>query len=187
MSCACFFFFFKTRCFLGMLTNKSRWGKLESPSFRHPLRTFLLQKIAQLNLLSQQSIPNEKLPPFFPSSAKSQDDIIVRSRNLAKYNEPLNKVFLKIRKKGLKLNKNKLAVKSIVLLEHITSSKGVKINPAKIEVTTKMSLPNSVNKFQWFLGMITYIGKFISNLAEVTSPLRIPLIKKLNLNSRNPS
>ena len=103
----------------------------------------MLQKIAQRNLLSQRSFPNEKLPPFVASSANSQDDIIVRGRNLGKYNKPLNKVFLKIRKKGIKLNKNKLGVKSIVLLEHITSSKGVKTNPAKIEVTTKMSLNSS--------------------------------------------
>ena len=72
-------------------------------------------------------------------------------------------MFWKIRKSGLKLNKKKfqIGVKSIVLLRHIISSEGVKVDPAKIEAIPKMSLPNSVNELQRFLGMITYLGKFV--------------------------
>ena len=93
-----------------------------------------------------------------PGSANSQDDIIVWGLN-----KLLNKVFWKIRKSGLKLNKKKfqIGVKSIVLLRHIISSEGVKVDPAKIEAIPKMSLPNSVNELQRFLGMITYLGKFV--------------------------
>ena len=81
-------------------------------------------------------------------------------------------MFLKICKSGLKLNKKKcqIGVNSIVFLGHIISSEGVKVDPAKIEAIIKMLLPNSVIELQWFLGMITYLGKFIRNLAEVTSP-----------------
>ena len=88
---------------------------------------------------------------------------------------------MKIRKSGLKLNKNKyqIGVKSIVFLGHIMSSEGVKVDPAKIELITKMSLPNSVNELQRFIGMITYLGKFIPNLAEVTSPPRTLLKKEV--------
>ena len=90
-------------------------------------------------------------------------------------------MFLKIRKSGLKLNRKKCqtGVKSIVFLGHIISSEGIKVNPAKIEAITKMPLPNSVNELQQFLGMITYLGKFIPNLAEVTSPLRTLLKKEV--------
>ena len=42
-----------------------------------------------------------------PCSANSQDDIIVWGGTLAEHNERLNKVFLKIRISGLKLNKKK--------------------------------------------------------------------------------
>ena len=45
----------------------------------------------------------------------------------------------------------------------------------------KTPLPNSVNELQWFLGMMKCLGKFISNLAEVTSPLRILLKKKVKI------
>ena len=40
-----------------------------------------------------------------------------------------------------------------------------------------MPLPRSVNDLQRFLGMINYLGKFIPNLAEHTTPLR-NLLKK---------
>ena len=38
----------------------------------------------------------------------------------------------------------------ILFLWHIISSKGVKIDPAKVEAITKMLLPNSVNELQGF-------------------------------------
>ena len=89
-------------------------------------------------------------------SANSQDDMIVWGRTLAEHNERLNKVFLKIRKSGLKLNKQKcqIGVTSIAFLGHIISSEGLKVNPAKIEAITKMPLPNFANELQRFLGMI---------------------------------
>ena len=59
--------------------------------------------------------------------------IILWGRTLTEYDERVCKMFLKIRKSGLKLNKNKyqIGVKSIVFLGHIISSEGVKAVPAK--------------------------------------------------------
>ena len=109
-------------------------------------------------------------------------------RTLAEHNGRLNKIFLKIRKSGLKLNKTKCqtGVKSILFLGHIISSEGLKVGPGKIEEMTKMPLPNSVNELQGFLGMIAYLGKFIPNLAEVTSPLRTLLKKEVEFKLEKP-
>ena len=49
-----------------------------------------------------------------------------------------------------------------------------------------MSLPNSVNELQRFLGMVTYLGKFIPNLAEVTSPHSTLLKKEVELKLEKP-
>ena len=57
-------------------------------------------------------------------------------------------------------------MKSIVFLGGIISSERIKVDQAKIEQ---------------FLGMITHLGKFIPNLAEVTSPLRTLLKKEVEL------
>ena len=107
-------------------------------------------------------------------SASSQDNVIVWHKNLANHNKQLNKVFLKIRKSGLKLNKNKcqIGVKFIVFLEYIKSSEGLKVFQAKNEAISKMPLPNSVNELQQLRSMITYLGKIIPNLSEVTFLLR---------------
>ena len=72
------------------------------------------------------------------------------------------------------------------ILRHIISSEGVKVDPAKIEAITKMPLLNSVNELQQFLGMITYLGKFIPNLADVTSPLRTLLKKEVEFKLKKP-
>ena len=95
---------------------------------------------------------------------------------------------MKIRKSGLKLNKRKCqnGVKFIVFLGHTISSKGLKVDSAKIETITKMPLPNSVNEPQRFLGMITYLGKFTPNLAEVTFPLRTLLKKEVEFKLEKP-
>ena len=89
-------------------------------------------------------------------------------------------MFLKIHKSGLKLSEKKcqIGIESIVFLGHL-SSEGVKVDPAKVEAIIKMPLPNSVNELQQFLGMITYLGKFIPNLAEVACPLRTLLKKRV--------
>ena len=72
------------------------------------------------------------------------------------------------------------------ILRHIISSEGVKVDPAKIEAITKMPLLNSVNELQQFLGMITYLGKFIPNLADVTSLLRTLLKKEVEFKLKKP-
>ena len=89
------------------------------------------------------------------------------------HDKRLRKVFLKVGESGLKLNKTKCQIRkqSIVFLGHIISPEGIKIDPSKTEAITKMPLPRSVNELQRFLGMVNYLGKFIPNLAEHTTPL----------------
>ena len=104
----------------------------------------------------------------------SQDDFVVWGKTLQEHDERLRKVFLKIRESGLKLNKTKCQIRKqpIVFLGHIISSEGIKIDPSKTEAITKMPLAISVNELQRFLGMGNYLGKFILNLIEYTTPLR---------------
>ena len=51
---------------------------------------------------------------------------------------------------------------------------------------TGMLLPNSVNELQQFIGMVTYLGKFIPNFAEVTSPLHTQLKKEVEFKLEKP-
>ena len=131
------------------MANKSRWEKLTHlVAFGTPLGHYCFKR-SPCGIHSASKVFQREITSIIsdvPGSARSKDDIIVWDRTLAEHNERLNKVFLKIRKSGLKLNKKKCQVglKSIVFLGHIISSEDVKVDPAKIEAITKMPLPNSV-------------------------------------------
>ena len=60
---------------------------------------------------------------------------------------------------------------------HKISSAGLEPDDSKVEVIKNMSRPENVKDVQRFLGMVTYLGKFIENLLEKTGPLRSLLIK----------
>ena len=68
----------------------------------------------------------------------------------------------------MKLNENKCQFRknSIVFLGHIIFSEGIKVDPSKTDEITKMSVPQYLTELQRFLGMVNYLNKFISNLAE---------------------
>ena len=59
-------------------------------------------------------------------------------------------------------------------------------HPSKTEAITKMPLPRSVNELQRFLGMVNYLGKFISNLARHTTPLHNILKKDVFFKLQKP-
>ena len=84
----------------------------------------------------------------------------------------------------MKLNENKCQFRknSIVILGHIIPSEGIKVDPSKTDAITKMSVPQYLTELQRFLGMVNYLDKFISNLAEVTAPLRAILKKDVAFN-----
>ena len=92
---------------------------------------------------------------------------------------------MKIPKSGLKLNKKKyqISIKSIVFLGHILSE-GV-IVEQKLRQSQKCDY-QTANELQQFVGMISYLGKFIPNFIEVTSPLLTLLKKELGFKLKKP-
>ena len=45
-------------------------------------------------------------------------------------------------------------------LGEVISSRGVQLDPQKIEALTDMPVPNNKKELQVFLGIINYLGKF---------------------------
>ena len=60
---------------------------------------------------------------------------------------------------------------------HIFSSEGVRADPSKIEAIVDMPMPENASDVHRFLGMVTYLGKFLPNLSDKTACLR-KLIEK---------
>ena len=106
--------------------------------------------------------------------ANEIDDIIVWGSTLEIHNQRLHAVFERIRQSGLKLNKDKCVIGATELsyLGHVTSDEGIKPCHEKIQAILDMPLPQCKADLQRFLGMVTYLGKFIPNLSTITAPLR---------------
>ena len=107
-------------------------------------------------------------------AANDQDDIIVFGRDMEEHDKALNQVLDRVRESGLKLNKGKCVIRvtETTFLGHLISANGIKPDPQKIEAILKMPMPCNKTELQRFLGMITYLGKFLPNLSKATAPLR---------------
>ena len=80
-----------------------------------------------------------------------------------------------VRRSELKLNRSKCQFNQheLTFLGHTISNKGIAPDARKIEVITDMPQPTNQKELQRFLGMITYLGNFFSNLSTKTAPLRL--------------
>lgn len=85
----------------------------------------------------------------------------------------------RVREKNIKLSSEKctFTAQEVKYMGHILTAEGLKPDPEKVEVVRKMQKPTNKTELQIYLGMVTYLGKFIPQLSTVTAPLRILLEK----------
>jgi hypothetical protein len=107
------------------------------------------------------------------------DDITVFSRSDKEYCCHMRKVFLKCGNFGLSLNPKKslFSMKEGNVLGHIVSSKGVRIDPDRVEAIQTLSLPRSRKEVQSFLGKINFLRRFVSNFVELLKHITSMLMK----------
>ena len=84
-----------------------------------------------------------------------------------------------MKKVCLSLNPKKylFVVEEGKLLGHIVSSKGVRLNPSRVEAIQTLSLPRSKKEVQAFLGKINFLRRFVSNFAELVKHITTMLRK----------
>lgn len=75
------------------------------------------------------------------------------------------------------MNKSQIAKKIVIFLGHELTTKGLKKDRQKIEAILRTKKRNDRPSVQRFLGMVTYLSRFIHNSTELTEPLR-KLIKE---------
>lgn len=108
------------------------------------------------------------------------DDILVfgsgetMEEAIADHDINLKKLLIRIRKENLKLNRDKLRLcqDSVKFFGHIINSKGIMPDPDKVKAIREMPKPENKDDVLRFLGMVTYLSKFIPNLSEHSEPLR---------------
>ena len=111
--------------------------------------------------------------------ANAQDYILVWGDTKGNHDRQLRNALSRIRSSGLKLNRSKCIFGSnqLTCLGQLLTSESVKADPRKVSVIVDMPAPENKSVLQRFLGMVTYLGKFVPNLSEVSAPLR-ELLKK---------
>ena len=97
------------------------------------------------------------------------DDLLIWAET-----ERLRKVLERARQRNLKLNEAKSQIKldEIHYIGHILNKDGLKPDPEKIKAISPMKKTQNKEELQRFLGMVTYLAKFIPNLSQSAAPLR---------------
>ena len=99
------------------------------------------------------------------------DDIVVKSKKREKHVQVLKKVFERCRTFKLRMNPLKCAfgVPSGKFLGFLVHRRGIDVDPAKATVIVTMKPPATVKELKSFLGKVSYIQRFILELASITS------------------
>ncbi|KAL1262289.1 hypothetical protein QQF64_007554 [Cirrhinus molitorella] len=107
------------------------------------------------------------------------DDILIWVENEQQHDERLEKVMQRIRERNIKLNPEKCTFKAkeVSYMGHLLTADGLKPDPQKVAAIRNMHRPQNRTELQQYLGMITYLGKFLPQLSDVTAPLRLILEK----------
>ena len=107
------------------------------------------------------------------------DDILVWGSTVEEHDARLERVLERTQERNLKLNKDKsqIRLKEISYVGHILSQDGIKPDPRKVQAIMKLEIPENKEELQRFLGMTTYLSKFIPNYSHTSAPLRILLEK----------
>ena len=101
------------------------------------------------------------------------DDILVYSKSKGEHEEHLRKVLQVLREKQLyaKFKKCEFWLDRMVFLGHVVSSKGISVDPSKIEAVVNWSRPTNVGEIRSFLGLAGYYRRFVEGFSKIASPL----------------
>lgn len=110
------------------------------------------------------------------------DDLLVFASSEDEALSRLRTVFQRLRENNLKLAPKKcyLLREQVRFLGHVINGEGVAVDPAKVEVITKMTVQDlmendectpSVRRIKSFLGMVFYYQHFIPNCSSIAKPL----------------
>lgn len=107
------------------------------------------------------------------------DDLIIAAVDGQEHDYILKKVLQRARETGVKFNESKvqLKVSEVKYLGHVISKDGVRPDPQKVCAILDMPTPTDRVGLQRFLGMVTYLSKFVPNFSALTGQLR-QLLKK---------
>lgn len=110
-----------------------------------------------------------------------QDDILVIGRGdtdekaSINHDRALEKLLARAKQANLKFNKDKIKLKQreVRYMGHIITPDGLKADPGIVSAIRQMPYPTDVTQVKSFIGMATYLSKFVPHLSSLCEPLRV--------------
>ncbi|BES90768.1 Reverse transcriptase (RNA-dependent DNA polymerase) [Nesidiocoris tenuis] len=114
-----------------------------------------------------------------------QDDILVLGvggddgEASKAHDKALRELLARARGANVKFNqqKVKLKLREVKYMGHIITNHGIKADPDKVRAIVDMQYPTDTKEVKSFLGLVTYLSKFVPNLSAIADPLRSLLHK----------
>jgi hypothetical protein len=96
----------------------------------------------------------------------------VKSKKCGDLLDGLKETFSNLRKYKMVLNRKKyvFGVSSGKLLSYMVSSRGIDVNPKKVEAIEQLQPPRTRKEIQKLVGMMAALSQFISKLGERGMP-----------------
>nr|GEV11692.1 putative reverse transcriptase domain-containing protein [Tanacetum cinerariifolium] len=104
------------------------------------------------------------------------DDILIYSKNKEEHEEHL-KLFLDLLKKEelyAKFSKCEFWISKVQFLGHVIDSKGIHVDPAKIESIKDLVSPKTPTEIHQFLGLAGYYRRFIEGFSKIAKSMTKP-------------
>lgn len=184
---------FKTAKYFSRLDLKNAYHQLELDDESREITTFISHKglFRYKRLLFGVNSAPEIFQRVFESllapcrnCLNYMDDIVVYGSSELEHDGCLKAVQEILKKNNVLLNDEKCVIKATELsfLGHRLSGKGIDPDPEKVKTILQFRIPETKEETRSFLGLVTYVGKFIPDLADITAPLR-ELIKQVKFYS----
>ncbi|GKA80045.1 putative reverse transcriptase domain-containing protein [Tanacetum coccineum] len=101
------------------------------------------------------------------------DDILIYSKNKQEHEEHLKLILELLKKEELyaKFSKCEFWIPKAQFLGHMIDSKGIHVDPAKIESIKDWASPKSPTEIRQFLGLAGYYRRFIEGFSKIAKPM----------------
>ncbi|GJZ33801.1 putative reverse transcriptase domain-containing protein [Tanacetum coccineum] len=101
------------------------------------------------------------------------DDILIYSKNKQDHEEHLKLILELLKKEELyaKFSKCDFWIPKVQFLGYVIDSKGIHVDPAKIESIKDWASPKSPTKIRQFLGLAGYYRRFIEGFSKIAKPM----------------
>ncbi|MCO5567617.1 hypothetical protein L7F22_021311 [Adiantum nelumboides] len=112
--------------------------------------------------------------PFFGKSIRVFLDDFCTYSDRALHCQRVEEGLQRLYQYGGQLNPNKchVAEKEVVLLGHVISQEGIKVDPSRVQAILDLPPPNSAQQVITFVQKVRYMSCFIHLLSQIISPLQ---------------